>query len=285
MATSAPAPEPSARGEVARCGILLHPAGHTLSPVLHAAAYRELGLAARYEVFDVPPERLTAAWRELRQRGLRQLSVSLPHKETICPMADVCAPSVRAIGAANTLLFDSDGRVTAENTDWTGVVHTLAPHGSWTGTTALVVGAGGAARAIVYALRALGCRVRIVNRSLDRAARLAEALGAEVGALDDTYALLVNATSVGMAPHGDATPVPAAYLRPGALVFDAVYQPLETRLLREARAAGCRTQDGLDMLVHQAVEQVRLWSGRTPTAAELRAAAEGSLAARAARGA
>jgi shikimate dehydrogenase len=121
--------------------------------------------------------------------------------------------------------------------------------------------------------------VTIVNRTHERAERLAGELGARVGELDTPFDLLVNATSVGMAPGEDATPVPAERLHGGALVFDAVYRPLETRLLREARAAGCRTVDGLEMLVHQAVEQVRLWSGRAPEAAPLRRAAERELAA------
>ena len=264
------------------CGILLHPAGHTLSPVLHARAYEELRLDARYAVFDVRPERLAASFAELRARPFRQLSVSLPHKEAVLALADRVSDAARSIGAVNTLTL-SRGQIEADNTDWLGVVRSLEPHGPWKGRTALVVGAGGAARAVVYALRQLGCRVLLTNRTAARAERLARELGAEPGSLEDPYDLLVNATSVGMQPESAGTPVPRAHLRPGTVVFDLVYAPLETRLLREARQSGCTVQDGLDMLVHQAAEQVRLWSGKTPSPAALRRSAEEALADRARR--
>ena len=259
------------------CGVLLHPAGHTLSPVLHGEAYRELGLRARYEVFDVPAERLAASLAELRARGVRQLSVSLPHKERALALADAASPAARAIGAANTLTRAADGSLHADNTDWLGVLRALEPHGSLEGARARVLGAGGAARAAVYALLQMGAAVAIANRTRERAERVARELGCVVDVAGEPYDVLVNATSVGMQPHTDGTPLAAAELLPGALVFDLVYRPLETRLLREARARGCRTQDGLAMLVHQAVEQVRLWSGRAPDPAGLRRSAERAL--------
>jgi len=260
----------------ALCGIALHPAGHTLSPVLHAAAYRALGLDAVYEVFDVPPGELPRALAGLRARGLTQLSVSLPHKEAALALADRASAGARAIGAANTLTARG-GALEAENTDWIGVQRALEPHGPWRGKRATVLGAGGAARAVVFALRELGASVAVVNRTRARAERLAAELGARVGTLDEPWDLLVNATSVGMSPDAGSTPAPADALRAGALVFDTVYRPLETRLLREARARGCRTQDGLAMLVHQAVEQIRLWSGKTVSAELLRSAALDAL--------
>jgi len=156
-------------------------------------------------------------------------------------------------------------------------VHALEPHGPLVGARARVLGAGGAARAAVYALRHLGLSVAIANRTRERAERVARELGCTVAAEDEPYDVLLNATSLGMQPHPDTTPLAAAALLPGALVFDLVYRPLETRLLREARAHGCRTQDGLAMLVHQAVEQVRLWSGRAPDPDALRRAALAEL--------
>ena len=263
--------------ETTLCGIVLHPAGHTLSPVLHKTAYRELGLAAHYEVFDVEPGALAASIQALRGRGLRQLSVSLPHKEAALKLADQSSPAARAIGAANTLTM-VQGRLLADNTDWIGVLRTLEPHGPWQGRRATVLGAGGAARGIVYALHQLDLEVCVCNRTEARARRLVAELGGQVGQVEDDYDLLVNATSVGMMPASGESPVPATALRPNALVFDAVYRPLETRLLREARQAGCRTQDGLDMLIHQAIEQLRLWSGRTPDPSLLRRAALTALA-------
>ena len=254
------------------CGIILHPAGHTLSPALHTAAYAELGLHAHYHAFDVPLERVRDAVAGMRALGLRQLSVSLPLKEAVLALADRASPAARAIGAANTLTREADALV-ADNTDWIGVLRTLEPLGPWRGARALVLGAGGAARAVVYALRQLGASVGVHARTRTRAEKLAAELGAELAAADAPWDLLVNATPVGMQPAIAETPLAAERLRPGSTVFDTVYRPLETRLLREARARGCRTQDGLDMLVHQAIEQIRLWSGRSASAPRLRAAA------------
>lgn len=260
----------------ARCGVVLHPAGHTLSPVLHAEAYRLARLDASFEVWDVKPADFETRVRALLDEGVRQLSVSIPHKESAIALADDASGAVRAIGAANTLTA-TDGRVRADNTDWIGVRRTLEPAGPWSGRRALVVGAGGAARAAVYALRDLGLQVALVNRTRARAERLARELGARVGSLDEPWDLLVHATPVGMHPQVDVSAVPASALRPGATVLDAVYRPLETRLLREARERGCRVLDGLDWLVHQAAEQVRIWSGQTVDAAALRRAAEREL--------
>ncbi len=254
------------------CGIILHPAGHTLSPILHTTAYNELGLDARYHPFDVPQDMLPDAVAGMRALGIRQLSVSLPHKEAVLELADRVSEHARRIGAANTLTRFGD-EIVADNTDWVGVRRTLEPLGDWRGKRVTVVGAGGAARAVVYALLELGAEVTVTNRSPERAERLSADLGARVGTLDDPWDLLVNATPLGMHPNEGELPVPPERLRSGALVFDTVYRPLETRLLREARARGCRTQDGLDMLVHQALEQLRLWCGRAPDPDRLRRAA------------
>ena len=256
----------------ALCGIVLHPAGHTLSPVLHRAAYAELGLDAHYHAFDVPLAKAADAVRGMRALGLRQLSVSLPLKQAVLELADEVSEAARRIGAANTLTL-ADGRIRADNTDWLGVVRTLEPRGAWTGRRALVLGAGGAARAVVHALRELGMRVSVHNRTPERAERLARELGAEMARDGDDCDLLVNATPVGMHPRPEDSPWPAERLDPAAMVFDTVYRPLHTRLLREAGERGCAVQDGLEMLVHQAVEQVELWSGLRPSAAVLRRAA------------
>jgi shikimate dehydrogenase len=260
----------------ARCGIILHPAGHTLSPALHRTAYASLGLDAEFAVYDVPADRFGERLRELRREGLTQLCVSLPHKEAALQAADRLSDAARAMGAANTLTTVG-AELVADNTDWIGVTRALEPHGPWQGRRATVLGAGGAARAVVFALRKLGVAVTLVNRTAARAERVAVELGARVGTLAEPWDLLVNATSVGMSPNSDATPAPAESLRPGALVFDTVYRPLETRLLREARARGCRVQDGLEMLVQQAVEQIRIWSGKRADAGVLRRAALDAL--------
>ncbi|HXZ85843.1 MAG TPA: shikimate dehydrogenase [Myxococcota bacterium] len=258
----------------ARCGIVLHPAGHTLSPVLHRTAYAALGLDAEFQVWDVPAGGLAAKLAELA--GVTQLCVSLPHKEAALALAREASDAARAIGAANTLTARAGG-FAADNTDWIGVTAALEPHGPWAGKRALVLGAGGAARAVVYALRRLGMEVALLNRTRERAERVARELGARVGTHGEPWDLLVNATSVGMAPDAAATPLDAGLLRPGGLVFDLVYRPLETRLMREARARGLAVQDGLAMLVHQAVEQIRIWSGKRADAELLRRAALDAL--------
>ena len=256
-----------------QCGIILHPAGHTLSPVLHRTAYRDLGLDAHFEAHDVTATDLGDAIARMRREGWRQLAVSLPHKEAVLGFADRVTPAARAIGAANTLTL-RDGLLEADNTDWIGVTRTLERSDrDWRGRQALVLGAGGAARAVIHALVALGMEVAVHNRSRERAERVAAELGAR-GAEDDlTWDLLVNTTPVGMAPDVDSTPIPARELRAGATVFATVYRPLETRLLREARASGADALDGLWMLVYQAVEQLRLWSGRAADPERLRRAA------------
>jgi len=258
------------------CGIILHPAGHTLSPVLHRTAYVALGLEAVYLALDVAPYALESAVAGMRGLGIRQLSVSLPHKEAVLKLADRVSPEAQEIGAANTLTRTGDA-IVADNTDWIGVLRTLEPHGPWQGRRATVLGAGGAARAVVYALRRLGMEIIVTNRTRERAERLVDELGGRVGALNEPYDLLVNTTPLGMHPQIDASPARADELQRHALVFDTVYRPLETRLLREATAAGCQTQDGLDMLVHQAVEQIRLWTGHAPDPQNLRQAADQAL--------
>lgn len=268
--------KPGAPGSgTALCGVLLHPAGHTLSPVMHTAAYRALGIDAVFLPFDVTPDALDAAVSGMRAFGIRQLAISLPHKERVLALADHVSEEARRVGAANTLTL-REGELFADNTDVLGVRRTLEgldPPEDWKGRRAVVVGAGGAARAVVYALLELGLDVVVVNRTAARAERLARDLGARAGDWGEPVDLLVNATSVGMEPDGASTPVPRERLTRGTTVFDVVYRPLETRLLREAREAGCRTQDGLDMLVHQAIEQIRLWAGLSADPATLRGAA------------
>jgi shikimate dehydrogenase len=273
------------------CGVILHPAGHTLSPVLHAEAYRALEVDAVYLPFDVPPADLPDALAGMRALRVRQLSVSIPHKEAVLALADQISDDARRIGAANTLTRTPNG-ILASNTDWLGVLRCLEPLGPWSGRRATVLGAGGAARAVVFALRELGMAVSVANRTRERAERLVRDLGGEVRALPgsgngrsaDLGDLLVNTTPVGMAPDLDGLPLPPHLLTASTTVFDTVYRPLETRLLREARERGCATIDGLGMLVHQAVEQIRQWTGRAPDPAALRAAAERWLRERDVRG-
>jgi shikimate dehydrogenase len=250
------------------CGILLHPAGHTRSPAMHNAAFAALGIDAVYLAFDVAPDDLRAAIAGARALGVRQLAISLPHKQAVMEHLDAVDDVARTIGAVNTVTRVGD-RLVGANTDWQGIARALGRETELTGKRAVVLGAGGTARAAVYALAQAGARVRVLNRTAERARALARELGAEGGgelfALgEEPYDVLVNTTSVGL--RSELSPVEAAALRPGSVVLDAVYEPLETRLLRDARARGARAVSGKWMLVEQAREQLRLWTGRAPEA-------------------
>jgi shikimate dehydrogenase len=250
----------------ALCGIVLHPAGHTRSPAMHNAAFEAMGIDARYLAFDVAPEDLAAAMRGARALGVRQLAVSLPHKEAVIPLLDRVDETARRIGAVNTVTR-RERALEGANTDWIGAVRALERHGKLAGCRAVVLGAGGSARAVTFGLLARGASVTVLNRSVARAEALARDLGAQragpLEALAQTPCdVLVHATRVGL--RSDDSPVPAEALPRGGLVMDVVYDPAETRLLREARLRGAATLGGKWMLVEQAAEQIRLWTGREP---------------------
>jgi len=245
-----------------RCGVVLHPASHTRSPAMHKAAYRALRLDATFEAFDVKPEELEVAVARFRAEGFRQLAVSIPHKETIMALVDEVEPVASAIGAINTVIRVGE-RLVGTNTDWIGALRALERETPVRGQRAVVLGAGGTARALVYALRQRDCEVHVLNRTLERAERLAQELGATgAGPLEAlaelSPALLVNTTSVGL--NEMRSPVPAEALAADMVVLDAVYAPERTRLLADAQARGARTVGGKWMLVHQAVEQLRRWT-------------------------
>jgi shikimate dehydrogenase len=245
------------------CGIVLHPAGHTRSPAMHNAAFAALGVDATYLAFDVPPEDLSAAISGVRALGLRQLAISIPHKQAIIPLLDDVDETAQQIGAVNTVTRRGS-KLVGSNTDWLGAVRALEAVTELADTRAVVLGAGGAARAVVYGLCARGAKVSVLNRSPDRARLLCADLGAEVsGPITELenipHDILVNTTSVGLAT--DESPVNPSWISAGAVVMDAVYEPPETRLLRDAASRGARTISGKWMLVHQAAEQLREWTG------------------------
>lgn len=255
---------PAISAHTAVCGIVLHPAGHTRSPAMHNAAFEALGIDAVYAAFDVPPAGLAAALAGARALGIRQLALSIPHKEAALALLEEVDETARRIGAVNTATL-RDGRYVGSNTDWIGAVRALERVTPLAGRKAVVLGAGGAARAVVFGLRERGARVVVLNRTPERARRLAGELGADAsGSLadlaDTPHDLLVNTTSVGL--RDDASPVRADAIDPAAVVMDAVYEPERTRLLRDAEKRGARTVAGKWMLVHQAAEQLRTWTGR-----------------------
>jgi len=245
------------------CGIALHPAGHTRSPAMHNAAFAALGIDAAYLAFDVLPEGLPAAISGMRALGIRQLAISIPHKQAVMELLDSVDETAQKIGAVNTVTRRGT-KLVGSNTDWLGAIRAIESTTALTGARAVVLGAGGAARAVVYGLHARGAKVTVLNRSPDRAQQLCADLGAEAaGPISDLattpHDILVNTTSVGLA--ADESPVDPSWIAKEAVVMDAVYEPPETRLLRDAAARGARTISGKWMLVHQAAEQLREWTG------------------------
>ncbi len=265
MRSSPTRPDPL---ETALCGIVLHPAGHTRSPAMHTAAFAALGLNAHYQAFDVPPDELEAAVAGIRALRLRQIAVSIPHKESMLALVDEVEPVAARIGALNTVTR-IEGRLVGANTDWIGAIRALERETTISGRRAVVLGAGGTARALVYGLRARGAEVHVLNRTRSRAEVVAEELDAAgAGGLEDLPALapeiLVNTTSVGL--REARSPVAREALPEGVVVLDAVYDPERTRLLDDALARGGSAIGGKWMLVHQAREQLRLWTRQLPEA-------------------
>jgi len=253
------------------CAIFLHPAGHTRSPAMHNAAFATLGLDAVYLAFDVAPKALGDAIAGARALGIHQLAISIPHKESVMTHLDEVEETARHIGAVNTVTR-VDNRLVGANTDWLGAVRALERETELPGRHAVVLGAGGAARAAAYGLRQSGALVTVLNRSPERAEAMARDLeldhaGPLSDLIDRDYDVLVNTTPVGL--REDRSPVDPELLRAGAVVLDAVYDPAETRLLREAALRGARPVGGKWMLVEQALAQLRLWVGDAPDAAVL----------------
>ena len=248
-------------------GLVGNPVGHSLSPPMHEAAYDKLGLDARYVTFEPAPDELDRAIEGAATLGIRGLNVTIPFKRDVLAYVDP-DEMAREIGAVNTIDFDGD-EPTGHNTDAEGAIRALREFDvTLEGTRAVVVGAGGAGRAIAFGLSQAGSTVEIVNRTESRAHDLAAvvdgATGHGLGALSgllESADVLINATSVGM--DEDVSPVPAAAVHEGLVVMDAVYSPLETRLLRDAVERGAKTIDGAWMLLYQGVAAFELWTGES----------------------
>lgn len=261
-----------------RLGVIGWPVGHSRSPAIHNAALREVGLSGwRYQLLAVPGELLAETIRALPGAGFRGVNVTIPHKSAALALADQASVRARAIGAANTITFDADGTIHAENTDAPALIGALPFEIA--GGTALVLGAGGSARAAIWALGAAGAReVRVWNRTLERAHRLCDELGA-IAARDAAPAdLLVNCTSVGLdgpSTTFDELPVSANQLSRYRCVVDLVYSDGGTALVRAAQARAVPTVDGLQLLVGQGALSFELFTGRAAPVAQMRAAAAG----------
>jgi len=251
--------------------VLGNPVGHSLSPVMHNCAFAHMGLNAVYVAFETAD--IGAALAGVRALGIGGASVTIPHKEKAAAFVDRLDEEARRIGALNTVV-NRGGELTGYNTDGRGAVMALSEHLDPAGREVALIGAGGAARAIGFALAAAGARVTVFNRGEARGRTLARDLGAVFRPLARFDAarceVLVNTTPVGMAPHSGEAPVDIDGLPPGAVVMDIVYNPLETELLRRARRRGCTVIGGVSMFVYQGALQFELWTGRRAPLAVMR---------------
>ncbi|MEA2285922.1 MAG: shikimate dehydrogenase [Solirubrobacteraceae bacterium] len=258
-----------------RLGVLGWPVDHSRSPAMQNAALAAAGLgdAFRYERVPVTPEAFAETVAGLAAAGFAGVNVTIPHKEAALALATEASADARAIGAANTLTFGAAGAIRADNTDAPGVLDAL---GDPLPASALVLGAGGSARAVAYALRASGADVAVWNRTHARAASLADDLGVRAVAERVPAEVLVNCTSVGLrntSPTFKDLPLNADEIREYACVVDLVYRDGGTGLLQEAERQGCRVVDGLEVLVRQGAKSFEIWTGRTPSLEVMRRAA------------
>ncbi|HUW09920.1 MAG TPA: shikimate dehydrogenase [Anaerolineae bacterium] len=264
-------------GQTRLLGIMGWPVEHTLSPAMHNSAFAALGLNWSYLPLPVPPANLQIALSGLVALGFRGANVTVPHKEAVMQHLDATTAAAQAIGAVNTIVVGEDGRMMGDNTDCFGFLASLNEAGfDPRGRRVLVLGAGGAARAVVYALAGSGARVVVLNRTLASAAALvlflsfavpagalsARPLTSDVLAEEAAQAdLLVNATTVGMWPDDNSSLWPDTLPFPPSLVAcDLVYRPRETKLLHQARQAGALTIEGVEMLVQQGALAFEMWT-------------------------
>ncbi|MES2913595.1 MAG: shikimate dehydrogenase [Pseudomonadota bacterium] len=255
--------------------VLGHPIAHSRSPALHGYWLRRYGIQGHYIPIDIAPVELRELIRTLPRLGFVGANVTIPHKEAILQIADVVTDRAALIGAANTLIFRKDGKIHADNTDGSGFISNLRQHApTWAPASgsALVLGAGGAARAVIAALIEVGVpEIHLVNRTRTRADALRADFGAKIhvhewvqaAELMEDAVTVVNTTALGMTGKPDFR-VPLDRLNPKALVNDLVYTPLRTQFLIEAEARGCQTVDGLGMLLHQAAPGFERWFGVRP---------------------
>ncbi|MBC8208657.1 MAG: shikimate dehydrogenase [Desulfobulbaceae bacterium] len=248
-------------------GIVGNPVRHSLSPVMHNAAFQALGLNCVY--VPLPTEDVAAAMTGLRALGIQGVSVTIPHKEAVISLLDEVDPLAMSIGAVNTIkAVEQKGRVAllGSNTDWQGANQALLAVTDLAGKKVIILGAGGSARAIGFGLQQEGAQVILCSRTKSRGQSLAADLGCTWISLEQSQELagdvLVNATSVGM-NDPQLSPVDASILDRFSVVMDIVYAPLITRLLQEAESAGCLVVNGLEMLLYQGVAQFELWTGQS----------------------
>jgi 3-dehydroquinate dehydratase / shikimate dehydrogenase len=266
--------------ETAIFGVIADPIGHSLSPLVHNTALRAAGINAVYVPFRVPAEHLDQFLSNARQWGIRGLSVTIPHKEAVLKRLTKFEPAVKDIGAANTLVFETND-VVGYNTDYHAAIEAVvagmnaaqkkaeqqpAGEAGLKDKTALILGAGGAARAMVHGLKKHGANAVVCSRTLKRGQQLAHAMGCDCIDWSNRHGIspdiVINCTPIGMHPNVDETPYDKGHLRAEMVVFDMVYNPENTLLIKEARGQGCQVVTGVEMFVRQAILQFKLFTGQ-----------------------
>jgi shikimate dehydrogenase len=257
-------------------GIIGNPIRHSLSPMIHNGAFKRLGWNAVYLAFEV--KNLEEALRGIRGLGVRGVSVTHPFKTEVIPFLDKVEKLAKKIGAVNTIVHRG-GRLIGYNTDCDGASEALEEKMDLRKKRVVLLGAGGAARAIGFGLKERDCQMIIANRSRDRGEALSRELKCHFRPMSSLVKMkegeleadvVINATSLGMVPRERETPFPKKLLRKGMMVMDIVYEPLQTKLLREAKEKGCLTINGLEMLVRQGVAQFMIWTGKRPDLKQIR---------------
>jgi len=274
-------------GKTRVCGVIGDPIGHTLSPTIHNAAFTHLGLDFVFLAFHVKVAELENAMRGMRGLGIHGLNVTMPHKSAVIGFLDEVDFTVRFLGSANTIL-NRDGKLSGFNTDGIGALKALLENGvDPSGKKVLLLGAGGAAKAIAFMFAPEVGELAILNRSAEKAQELAETLGhmfnqkvvGDVLSPDSIKMnlrdsdVLINATSVGMKPNLSKSLVSPEWLRSNLTVMDIVYNPVETKLEKDAKAAGAKVINGVEMLIYQGAASLEIWTGKSAPIEVMRKAA------------
>ena len=259
-------------------GVLGNPIGHSLSPAIHNAAFKAVGINAFYGAFQTSD--LKGSILGMRALGICGMSVTIPFKTDVMVYLDALDPLAEQIGAVNTIVNDA-GVLKGYNTDGLGAMKALETVMDPKGKKCLLVGAGGAARGVGFTMKKRGMALVVANRSEDRGRALADFLKCpfvpllEIGELD--VDVLIQTTPVGLFPNENDSPVPEDLFRKGMVVMDAIYNPLETKMLKDARTMGCTTIGGLEMFIHQGASQFHLWTGLKAPLKIMRDALKGAL--------
>lgn len=255
-------------------GILAHPALHSLSPAMHNAGFKELNIDAEYKYFDIEPAGLEEFVKNLHQENIKGLSVSKPHKEMIIDLLDEIDEHAKEIGAVNTVYL-KDQKYHGTNVDWIGIKEPIEEKTEIKGKNVVILGAGGAARAAVYAMKISDAgKIKVLNRTIEHAKELADEFGCEFGSLDDFNQadIVIQATSAGLNKPEGVQIIPKEKLNRSMLIFEMIYTPRETQIIKDAKEIGANCITGENMLLHQGYAAFEIWTNQKAPRAIMRKA-------------